>query len=92
MSFIPAVSDVAGFVLIVISIAIIIAFVRLIRGPSLPDRVVALDLMTTLGIAIAAVYAIFTGEAIFIDVATVVALIAFLGTLGFAYYIEKRVN
>jgi multicomponent Na+:H+ antiporter subunit F len=81
----------AYIILSVLSIAIILAFVRLARGPSLPDRVVALDLMTTLGIAVVAAYAIATDQPIFIDVATVVALVSFLATIAFAYYIEKRV-
>jgi multicomponent Na+:H+ antiporter subunit F len=82
---------VAFFVLWVLGAAIALAFVRLVRGPSLPDRVVALDLMTTLGIAVVATYAIATDQAIFIDVATIVALVSFLGTIAFAYYVEKRV-
>ena len=81
----------AYIILSVLSIAIILAFVRLAWGPSLPDRVVALDLMTTLGIAVVAAYAIATDQPIFIDVATVVALVSFLATIAFAYYIEKRV-
>jgi multicomponent Na+:H+ antiporter subunit F len=47
--------------------------------------------MTTLGIAVVAAYAIATDQPIFIDVATVVALVSFLATIAFAYYIEKRV-
>ncbi len=76
----------------ILMVAIALVFIRLVRGPSLPDRVVALDLMTTLGIAIGAVYAIATHQAIFIDVATVIALVSFLGTIAFAYYLEKRVQ
>lgn len=81
----------AFIVLWVISAAIVFSFIRLVRGPSLPDRVVALDLMTTLGIAVTAVYAIATDQEIFIDVASIVALVSFLGTIAFAYYVEKRV-
>jgi multicomponent Na+:H+ antiporter subunit F len=84
--------DVLAFIVLwIISAAIVISFVRLVRGPSLPDRVVALDLMTTLGIAVIAVYAIYTDQEIFIDVASIVALVSFLGTIAFAFYVEKRV-
>jgi multicomponent Na+:H+ antiporter subunit F len=79
------------FVLPVLALAVVIAFIRLMRGPTLPDRVVALDLMTTLGIGVIAAYAIGTDEAIFLDVASIVALISFLGTIAFAYYVERRV-
>jgi multicomponent Na+:H+ antiporter subunit F len=81
----------AFIVLWIISAAIVVSFIRLVRGPSLPDRVVALDLMTTLGIAVTGVYAIATDQEIFIDVASIVALVSFLGTIAFAYYVEKRV-
>jgi multicomponent Na+:H+ antiporter subunit F len=78
------------YVLPVLSLAVVLAFIRLVRGPSLPDRVVALDLMNTLGIGIAAVYAIAFNQGTMIDVALTLALISFLGTIAFAYYIEKR--
>lgn len=77
-------------VLAFLSIAIVFSFIRLFRGPSLPDRVVALDLMATLGIGIIANYAIATNQPVILDVATVVALISFLGTVAFAYYVERR--
>lgn len=70
--------------------ALALTFIRLYRGPTLSDRVVALDLLSTIAIAIAAIYAIVTGHAVFLDVATVVALISFLGTIAFARYIDLR--
>jgi len=69
--------------------AVFLAFIRLVRGPSLPDRVVALDLLASLSIGWIAIYAIATNQSIFLDVALVLALLAFLGTVGFAYYIAK---
>lgn len=78
------------FALPLLSVAVIMAFVRLVRGPNLADRVVALDLITTLAIGIIGVYAIAVGQPVFLDVAIVLALISFLGTVAFAYYIERR--
>lgn len=72
-----------------LSIASVLAFIRLVRGPSLPDRVVALDLLITIGVAFIAVYAIAMGQPVFLDVATVLALTSFLGTIAFAYYVER---
>ncbi|MAS37275.1 MAG: cation:proton antiporter [Anaerolineaceae bacterium] len=77
-------------VLPVLSVAIVLAVIRLVRGPKMPDRVVALDLMVTLGIGVIAVYAIATQQAVFLDVATVLALISFLGTTAFAAYLQRR--
>lgn len=69
--------------------AMFVAFIRLVRGPSLPARVVALDLMGSLAVGIIAVYSVATKQAIFLDVAIVLALIGFLGTVAFAYFVEK---
>jgi len=73
-----------------LAVTIALSFIRLRRGPSLPDRVVALDLLTTVGIAITAVYAVITGQPVILDVATILALISFLGTIAFAYYLDLR--
>jgi multisubunit Na+/H+ antiporter MnhF subunit/uncharacterized MnhB-related membrane protein len=77
-------------VLLTLVLAFILAFIRLLMGPTLPNRVVALDLIATLVVAILAVYAISTNQPIYLRPAIVVALITFLGTIGFAYYVEKR--
>jgi multicomponent Na+:H+ antiporter subunit F len=74
-----------------VNVAIVLAFFRLVRGPSLPDRVVALDLIAALGIGMIAVYTIATDQPVFLDVAIVLALISFLGTVAFAYCLERRV-
>jgi multicomponent Na+:H+ antiporter subunit F len=62
---------------------------RLLRGPTLADRVVALDLIAVLVIGMISVDAVVTGEASLLRVATVVALLAFLGTIAFVRRIEK---
>lgn len=63
---------------------------RLIRGPRLPDRVVALDLMASVGIGIAALYTLATEDAFILDIALVVALLSFLGTVAFGYFLERN--
>jgi multicomponent Na+:H+ antiporter subunit F len=73
-----------------LGVALFLAFLRLVRGPTLPDRVVALDLITVLVVAIIVLYAIATDEHVLLDAAIVLALIAFLGTVAFARYIERR--
>ena len=77
-------------ILALISIGLVAAFIRLLRGPSLPDRVVALDLMATFIIAISAVYSIASNQPSYLDAAVVLALITFLGTVAFAYYLHRR--
>ena len=82
---------VALMILSVLTAGMILTFVRLLRGPSLPDRIVALDLIVTLLIGIIATYAILNSQPAFLDVAIILALVSFLGTVAFAYYIERRV-
>lgn len=73
-----------------LSLALLLAFARLLRGPSLPDRVVSLDLIASLVVGFTCAYAIGTNQRVFLDVAIVLALIAFLSTVAFALYIERR--
>ncbi len=74
---------------VMLSAGLLLAFIRLIRGPSLPDRVVALDLLATLSVGIIAVDAIASTQPVILDAAIVVSLIAFVGTIAFAHYVEK---
>ena len=83
-------SHLESVVFLMIGLSMVLAFVRLVRGPSLPDRVVALDLIAVASAAFITVYAISTGQRVFIDVAIVLALITFLGTVAFAQYVERR--
>ncbi len=76
----------------VMSLALVLAFVRLVRGPTLSDRVIALDLTGTVGMGMIAVYAIARDLPVLLDVAIVLALISFLGTVAFARYLERRVG
>jgi multicomponent Na+:H+ antiporter subunit F len=77
------------FALPVITIAVLIVFIRLAKGPSVEDRIVALDLLTSIGISFFAVFAIATSSVKIIDVGIILALIAFLSTVAFAYYLER---
>lgn len=74
---------------VMLMIAIGIVTYRLFRGPTLPDRVVALDLIGTLATGAIGVYAISQEEPVYILVSIVLALVLFVGTVAFAYYIEK---
>jgi multicomponent Na+:H+ antiporter subunit F len=76
--------------LALIGVAIVCGFVRLIRGPSLPDRVVALDFMTASAVAVAGIWAIASENPVFLDAAMVLALITFVGTVAFSRYLERR--
>jgi multicomponent Na+:H+ antiporter subunit F len=79
----------ARIALAMLVVALLLALFRLVRGPSIPDRVVTLDLITTTSAGILVTYCLISGESAFLDVAIAVSLIAFLGTIAFASYLEK---
>lgn len=74
----------------IFGVAMILAMVRLLRGPSLADRVIALDLIAALAVAVISVYAIYTDQPMLLRAGIVVALVIFVGTVAFAMYLEKR--
>ena len=78
-----------GFGLVFAAVAM--ALWRLAKGPTLPDRVVALDMMTVAIVAFCGLAAIRTGEVAFLDVALVLALIGFLATVALARFAERQV-
>ena len=85
------VSDYLYFVILpLLSVAILLIFARFMYGPTLPDRVLSLDLILTTGIGVIAVYSVYTDQPTFLDIAMIMALIAFLGTVAYSYYLEKR--
>ncbi|GMU23315.1 MAG: hypothetical protein AMXMBFR13_33940 [Phycisphaerae bacterium] len=69
-----------------------LCLLRLAIGPSLPDRVVALDVLAIIGVAISALYAVAVDQPVYLDVAVIFALVNFVGTVAFARYLEKRVQ
>ena len=63
---------------------------RLLRGPSLPDRVIGIDGMIVCAICLLIVRALDTGEGAFLPAAVVLALVSFISTSVVARYIEGR--
>jgi multicomponent Na+:H+ antiporter subunit F len=76
--------------LLMLAVAGILTFARLVRGPTLPDRVVAIDLFGVLIVCLLVVIAAHTGEASFLDAAIVLALVSFVGTVAYARYVERE--
>ncbi len=74
----------------ILAISVLLVFIRLYIGPGVPDRVIALDLIITIGIGIITAYSIRSREPIFLDVAMILALVAFLGTIAFSFYLDKN--
>lgn len=75
--------------LVTLGVALLIAFIRLVKGPTLPDRIVAMDLFGVLVVGLIVVLAGWSGVRATLDAAIVIALIGFLGTVAYATYVER---
>lgn len=82
--------SVIDFVFLILGTTLILAFIRLIIGPTLPDRIAALDLIMVTAVGSIAVYSIASHEPAFLDVAVTVAVITFIGTIAVARFLEQR--
>jgi multicomponent Na+:H+ antiporter subunit F len=72
--------------------ALVLTVLRLWRGPSLPDRILALDMLSFVAMGLLAVHVVRTGEAAFLDAAAVLGLTAFLATVALARLVETRAD
>lgn len=77
--------------LVLLGMALLISVVRIIIGPTLGDRVLALDLMTVVAMGFVGAIAIRTGLMLYLDIAIALALLGFLATVALARYILSRV-
>lgn len=73
-----------------LSIAMLMAVVRVLRGPTLADRILGLDVATTLGVGLIAVFAMTVGQWLYLDVAIALALVGFVATVAFARYLISQ--
>ena len=80
---------IAQLTLVILGIALVVAFVRLVKGPTLPDRIVAMDLFGVLVVGQIVVLAGWSGVRATLDAAIVIALVGFLGTIAYATYVER---
>ena len=75
---------------LILSISFLVIIVRIIIGPTLPDRVLALDMLVTVGIGFIAVIGIKTGYYLYVDIAIALGLVGFLATVAFARFILTK--
>lgn len=78
--------------LVMLILALLIAVVRVVIGPTLADRVLALDLITVLAMGFVGAIAIRTGLTLYLDIALSLALLGFLATVAFARYMLSRLS
>ena len=73
-----------------LSLSFLVTVYRFVVGPTLPDRVLALDLLVTVAIGFIAVIGIRTGFTLYLDIAIALGLVGFLATVAFARFIHSR--
>jgi multicomponent Na+:H+ antiporter subunit F len=81
---------VSAVTLTTLAAAAALGFIRLVRGPTLPDRVIAIDLIGVLIVCLLVVVAASSEQPVLLDVAMVLALISFVGTVAYARYVERE--
>ena len=76
--------------LALLCLAFLATVYRVVRGPTLPDRIVALDMLVAVALGFIAVIGIRTGITLYIDVAIALGLVGFLATVAFARFVLNR--
>jgi multicomponent Na+:H+ antiporter subunit F len=92
MEYIEKVLTLESIVFGSLALALVLGVARLLIGPDSADRVVALDMIAVTVVAMAVAHTITTDEPAILDAAIVVALTAFIGTVAFARYLERRAH
>jgi multicomponent Na+:H+ antiporter subunit F len=75
---------------VLLGLAMLAAIVRIIRGPTLADRILGLDTITVLAVGIIGLFAVASAQPLYADIAIAVALVGFLGTVAFSRYLLSR--
>ena len=75
--------------IVLAALAVVLLF-RIFRGPTAADRIAALDALDLLVSLAMALYSLYTGRGIYLDIALVLALLGFVGTVFVGRYIERR--
>jgi multicomponent Na+:H+ antiporter subunit F len=76
--------------LVLLAAALLASVVRIVIGPTLADRVLALDLLTVLALGFIGAISVRTGLTLYLDIAIAVALLGFLATIAFARYLLRK--
>ncbi len=72
-----------------IGLGLVLSFLRMLSGPTAPDRAVAVDTMTTIIVASLVLLGFILGRYVYLDVALVYSLISFIGLVALARFLER---
>lgn len=73
-----------------LGLALVLTVARIVKGPTLPDRVLGLDMLTSVAVGLIAAIAIDTGFTLYVDIVIALGLVGFLATVAFARYIQAK--
>ena len=76
--------------LVLLGLALLVSLVRIVLGPTLSDRILALDLLTVVAMGFVGAIAVRTGLWLYLDIAIALALLGFLATVALGRYILLR--
>ncbi|MDF1607305.1 cation:proton antiporter [Hoeflea sp. YIM 152468] len=76
--------------LAILSLSFLVTIYRIVKGPTLPDRILGLDMLVAIAIGYIAVFGIKTGYTLYVDVAIALGLVGFLATVAFARFVLSR--
>lgn len=91
MEMTPLLINIAWLAGAVLSAGMVLSFIRLVQGPTLADRVVAVDALATMAIGALVLIAVVTGQGLLLDIALAIALVVFLGTIAMAMTVERGI-
>jgi multicomponent K+:H+ antiporter subunit F len=77
------------WVLAMLGLAVFLSLWRLVRGPGLPDRILALDTLYVVTTALLVALGIWLDSGVYFEAAMIIALLGFVGTVAFARYLER---
>ncbi len=72
-----------------LGVAILLSFMRLLKGPDLPDRILALDTLYINSIALVILLGLHLSSALYFEAALLIALMGFVGTIGLSKYLLR---
>jgi multicomponent Na+:H+ antiporter subunit F len=88
MDTIINISLLASFTMLLAALGL--TFLRLVKGPTTNDRIVAMDLIASITMGSILVYSVYIDKTIYFDVAIILSLISFMGTVAISTYISKK--
>ena len=83
-------SLILNIAIIVLLLAFALAFIRLLKGPTVNDRILALDLIASIIMAFVLCYSVLINNAVYIDITIVISLISFIGTIAISTYLKQK--